>query len=306
MSLSEEITNIVNSYISDPAKVYKKLDNISEMLGERVKKTGHFLEVDTAATVFFVGDLHGDLPSLKKVMTHLNYNLLEKKEQEIVFLGDYVDRGLYQLETLLHVLELWSMYPDSTIPLRGNHEPLKHAIPSPHDFPQELYLRYGFSWGVKIYEAFSRLVENLPFVCVLNKEVISMHGGLPTVLYNKAETLNEYLSGKSDSQRVEILTELLWNDPIEDSILKLPSHRGIGYLWGTVLTNWVLEKFHLKLIIRGHEAVDSGYKFNHSGSVLTLFTVKGYPYDHPIGAYAVIDFSKNDRLVNLYDIVRFI
>ncbi|AFH42197.1 serine/threonine protein phosphatase [Fervidicoccus fontis] len=308
MEIAEAVASIINSYINDPYKVEEKLNSFRIYLEERSRNNDKFYvrEVTHSGRVFFIGDLHGDFETLKNILSKIDYNSLEKGDLKIIFLGDYVDRGLYQTETLLSVLELESMYPEEIFVLRGNHELLKHAPPYPHDFPTELYSRYGFTRGIRIYNTFVSLVDYLDAAIILNKNIIALHGGLPVTTFQKVSNIYEYLLGRNESEKINVITEILWNDPIEENIDKLPSYRGIGYLWGKQVTNWVADNFGIKMVIRGHEYTELGYKINHDGRVLTLFTTKGYPYKNKTGAYAVIDLSTQTYEENLMDSIHFI
>jgi hypothetical protein len=41
----------------------------------------------------------------------------------------------------------------------------------------------------------------------------------------------------------------------------------------------------VKILIRGHEPCEEGFRINHNGRVLTLFSMKGAPYFNERGAY---------------------
>ena len=74
--------------------------------------------VKVAAPLTICGDIHGqfyDLMELLKVGG-------ECPETNYLFMGDFVDRGFYSVETFLLLLALKVRYPDRINLIRGNHE----------------------------------------------------------------------------------------------------------------------------------------------------------------------------------------
>ncbi|MFO7882450.1 MAG: metallophosphoesterase family protein [Kosmotogaceae bacterium] len=65
---------------------------------------------------YVIGDIHGCLKSLKKLMKKLPV----KKEDELIFVGDYIDRGSDSKGVVDFLVELSNKY--KCIFLRGNHE----------------------------------------------------------------------------------------------------------------------------------------------------------------------------------------
>lgn len=65
--------------------------------------------------VFAIGDIHGSYELLEKLLPFWN-----REEEQLVFLGDYIDRGPESLKVLQKAMELSKEY--GAITLSGNHE----------------------------------------------------------------------------------------------------------------------------------------------------------------------------------------
>ncbi|MCE4628505.1 MAG: serine/threonine protein phosphatase, partial [Desulfurococcales archaeon] len=228
--------------------------------------------------IVIVGDLHGDAESLEWVLKAAGDDSI------LVFLGDYVDRGPPegQVHVLHRVLELYM--EGRAILLRGNHEPPENLIPHPHDYPTALVRLYGDEHAAEIYSASMRLFQKLPAVLVMRGLFLAVHGGPPTIGLDR--DLTGYLWSGGDPV---VLEELLWNDPEEMDIPRKPNPRGAGSLWGRPVTRAAIEKAGVEIIVRGHEPAYAGYKWNHDGRVLTIFSRIGPPYMNPGRAIAKID-----------------
>jgi protein phosphatase len=250
---------------------------------------GRLVELKPEGEALVLSDLHGDLESLIQILKDSNF--LDKMSQDdhaiLIFLGDYGDRGEYSKEVYYSVLRLKLLFPEQIILMRGNHEGPEDLMPSPHDLPTEFQIKFGEKWE----EAYSR-IRNL-FAYLYNAVIVEgryliIHGGIPY----EAKTVKDLAYAQATHPRQSFLEEILWSDPNDMSEEVSASPRGAGRLFGEKVTIEALRKFNVKILIRGHEPCEEGFKINHRGKVLTLFSRKGPPYFNSHGAYLNAELSK--------------
>jgi len=249
-------------------KFIELMENVKPLLRESsdnfVFKNG-LANIVSNGKVIVIGDVHGDLDTLNKIFEVINIeSFLKEKDNVIIFLGDYADRGKYGPEVLEIVFELKLKYKDQIILLRGNHEISEYWDVFPFDLGYQLKERFRNKTG-EVFTGLMELYERLPFAAYIEGFVFLVHGGIPIEL----KSLDEIARGDIDT-----LIQLVWNDPFEGYGYRY-SPRGMGYLFGIDITNSFLDKNNLKLIIRGHEPCE-GFKFNHNNKVITVFSSKVY------------------------------
>lgn len=68
--------------------------------------------------IFAIGDIHGCLDKLQKLIKNLP---VDQQHDTLLFIGDYIDRGSFSKEVVDYVIELKSKF-HNVICLTGNHE----------------------------------------------------------------------------------------------------------------------------------------------------------------------------------------
>jgi len=256
---------------------------------------GRLVNVEPKGQAVIIGDLHGDLESLVDILKGSSF--LERMNRNhdglMIFLGDYGDRGAYSVEIYYVVLRLKLLFPEQVVLMRGNHELFwahggqDDLAPSPHDMPVQFQARFG-ERGDEAYGKIRNLFEHLYSALLVQERYLMIHGGLS----EKARQPEDFAYAHASYPKVRLLEDMLWSDP-DDSINGVrESPRGAGKLFGENVTENVLGRFGVKILIRGHEPCEEGYKINHSGRVLTLFSSKGSPYFNSHGAYLEVDLSR--------------
>lgn len=162
------------------------------------------------APVKIFGDLHGqygDLmrlfeeygtPSTSGDITYIDY----------LFLGDYVDRGAYSLETLCLLLALKINHPESVHLIRGNHEAAD--INALFGFRMECLERLGDAEGLQAWSRFNQLFNWLPLAAVIEDRVLCMHGGIGRSIHSM-EQIEELQRPLTMEEGGVVLMDLLWS-----------------------------------------------------------------------------------------------
>lgn len=256
-------------------------------MGE-LRITGRLIHLPLRGEAIVVGDIHGDIESLNHILNMSNFlgKALNGFNVYLIFLGDYGDRGEYSPEVYYVILTLKKLFPERVILLQGNHEGPEDLLAYPHDLPYYMRRKFG-SEGLTVYRELSYLFRRFYTAVLVKDRYVMLHGGVPSEARNIEDVAFAYMKHPAESH----LEEILWSDPSDWIIGKYPSPRGAGYLFGEDITARFLNILEVKFLIRGHEPTDEGYKFNHGGKVLTLFSRRGPPYYNSNAAYLMIDLA---------------
>ena len=235
-----------------------------------------FLELESPISV--CGDTHGQYPDLLKLFEAGGF----PPEANYLFLGDYVDRGKYSLETICLLLAYKIKYDENFFLLRGNHECA--SINRIYGFYDECKKRYN----LKIWKAFIDVFNCLPIAASIDDKILLMHGGLSPELKN-VEQLKKIMR-PTDVPEEGLLCDLLWSDPDMNCDGWGPNDRGVSVVFNENVLKKFLEKNDLDLICRAHQVVEEGYEFFGDRQLVTIFSAPNYcgEFDNA-GAMMVID-----------------
>ena len=108
--------------------------------------------------VHFQGQFH-DLMELFKIGGNA-------PDTNSLFMGDYVDRGYYSVETVTLLVALKVRYKDRITILRGNHE--SRQITQVYGFYDECLRKYG---NANVWKYFTDLFDYLPLTALVDGQV---------------------------------------------------------------------------------------------------------------------------------------
>ena len=182
----------------------------------------------------------------------------ECPETNYLFLGDFVDRGFYSVETFLLLLALKVSitlqlpyclklkfekvrYPDRITLIRGNHE--SRQITQVYGFYDECLRKYG---SVNVWRYCTEIFDYLSLSALIDDKIFCVHGGLsPSIT-----TLDQIraIDRKQEVPHDGPMCDLLWSDPEDIDGWGL-SPRGAGYLFGGDVVAHVCYYYSLLFLI---------------------------------------------------------
>ncbi|VDN92901.1 unnamed protein product [Brugia pahangi] len=189
--------------------------------------------------IYILGDIHGQFPDLVKIISKIG----TPPRKRYLFMGDYVDRGQWSLETVSLLMAYKVRYPKHLYMLRGNHE--------------------------------TRATFNcMPFAALIGERIFAAHGGISEDLLNWNQF--ERICRPTDITDIGFINDLIWADPGNFPGKYIQSPRGVSQLFGKQATEEFQQKLNIDLIIRGHQVAQEGFEFLHDRKCLTIFSAPYY------------------------------
>lgn len=208
----------------------------------------------------------------------------QSADTRYIFLGDFVDRGYFSLETFTLLMCLKAKYantrspsyilildapqylltarntdrfPDQIVLVRGNHE--SRQITQVYGFYEECQQKYG---NASVWKACCHVFDFLVLAAIVDGEILCVHGGLSPEI----RTIDQIrvVARAQEIPHEGAFCDLVWSDPEEIDTWAV-SPRGAGWLFGNKVATEFNHVNGLKLIARAHQLVNEGYKVSSDG-----------------------------------------
>lgn len=202
-----------------------------------------------SAPVAIIGDVHGQFYDVLEIfriggpVPHTNY----------LFLGDYVDRGAFSVETISYLACLKLRFHGRITLIRGNHESRQTTMT--YGFYQECMQKYG---RADVWQWFMEMFDYLPLAATIDNRVFATHGGISPSLHSLDQI--RVLDRVQEIPHSGPICDLMWADPDTEKEGFHESWRGAGYTFGKE----ELEQFNhlngLSYFVRAHQLCQEGYQ----------------------------------------------
>ncbi|CED85279.1 metallo-dependent phosphatase [Phaffia rhodozyma] len=223
-----------------------------------------------SSPVTVCGDIHGQFWDVIELLRQGGMVGDDEGGRGYVFMGDFVDRGLYSLETLSLLLALKARYPNKVTLLRGNHE--SRQITQVYGFYDECQQKYG---NASVWKACCQVFDHLPLGAVIDGQILCVHGGLSPDI----RTIDQIrtIARAQEIPHEGAFCDVMWSDP-DDVDTWAVSPRGAGWLFGAKVTHEFNHLNGLSLIARAHQLVQEGYKHMFDNQLVTVWSAPNYCY----------------------------
>ncbi|KDQ15525.1 hypothetical protein BOTBODRAFT_31839 [Botryobasidium botryosum FD-172 SS1] len=226
---------------------------------------GNVQYVDAPVTI--CGDIHGQFFDLLELFKMGGFC----PDTNYLFMGDFVDRGFYSVETFLLLLAFKVRYPDRITLIRGNHE--SRQITQVYGFFDECQRKYGTP---NVWRYCCEVFDYLALAAIVDGRVLCVHGGLSPNITSIDQI--RVIDRKQEVPHDGPMCDLLWSDPDGDLIGWGLSPRGAGFLFGADIVKMFTHSNDIDLIARAHQLAMEGYKLMFDRKLVTVWSAPNYCY----------------------------
>ena len=250
---------------------------------------------------YVIGDLHADLNSFLEIV-----KVIQLKENfdniNLIFLGDYIDRGKNKIELINRIILLKYLLPNNIHLLRGNLELYK--IDKNGDYLSSIAnadTSYLFNFITtlskkdpvnksdykKLATLYAKFFDSMPTLALFNFKAIkicAMHGGLPRAdLHSEDyygsdgyENFQKLLDNNTkDKVGISQKINMLWSDPYDGDEQGFNNGSEVRYDFSKDQFIAFCKKYDIDMILRAHEQHTSGYKEYFDNRLMSVFSSEG-------------------------------
>ncbi|KAK0428079.1 hypothetical protein QR680_010590 [Steinernema hermaphroditum] len=221
-----------------------------------------FLELDPPVRI--CGDIHGQYGDLLRLFCRGGFPPVTN----YLFLGDYVDRGRQNIETIALLFALKVRYPLNFFLLRGNHECAN--VNRVYGFFEECNRRYT----ARLWVAFQDAFACMPYSALVGDRILCMHGGISPSLTHLHQLRS--IPRPLESIAGTLAMDLLWADPVVGINGFQPNVRGASYGFGADVLADIERSLDIDMVARAHQVVQDGYEFFANRRLVTIFSAPYY------------------------------
>ncbi|KAH9465379.1 hypothetical protein Pst134EA_013265 [Puccinia striiformis f. sp. tritici] len=241
------------------------IKEICEKTKELLMRESNVVHISAPVTV--VGDIHGQFYDLIEIFRIGGFC----PDTNYLFLGDYVDRGLFSVETISLLTCLKLRYPDRVQLIRGNHE--SRAVTQTYGFYAECVRKYG---SPSVWTYFTDMFDFLTLSVVIEDRIFCVHGGLSPSIHciDQIKVIDRFREIPHEGP----MADLVWSDPDPDKEDFAISPRGAGYTFGAQVVKKFLTINDMHHILRAHQLCMEGFSVLYDDRLSTVWSAPNYCY----------------------------
>lgn len=208
--------------------------------------------------------------------------------------GDYVDRGLFSVETISLLVCLKLRYPHRVHLIRGNHE--SRGVTQSYGFYTECNRKYG---NANVWHYFTDMFDFLTLSVVINNQIFCVHGGLSPSIHSidQIKIIDRFREIPHEGP----MADLVWSDPDPERDEFSLSPRGAGYTFGAQVVKKFLDVNNMNHILRAHQLCQEGYQVLYDDRLSTVWSAPNYCYRCGNMASVLEVSDTGERYFNVFD-----